>query len=203
MFNVEKDQEVSENGNTLESSTSSVLFSTPQKIRSNPHYNRGNVAQELLGRFLDELPKMQSHYCRKDSTKLYLDCDFRTVSEVHKAYEHYCSLHQAKPLKSTVFSQVLHQKNLSLFKPKKDRCNTCIGYEVGQVTEKEWQDHMRFKDEANTEKETGMLFFQMRSRILLIPIPPVEQSNIGILCVDIPTWKWTTVLLRELLKGGP
>ena len=43
---------------------------------------------------------------------------------------------------------------MSLFKPKKDMCNTCIGYKVGHMTEEEWQDHMRFKDVTNTEKET-------------------------------------------------
>ena len=98
---------------------------------------------------------MPRHYCRKDSTKLYLDRDLRIVSEVHKLMNiNYCSLHQVKPLKSTVFGEVFNRKNLSLFKPKKDRCNACIVYEVGHVTEEEWQGHMRFKDAANTEKET-------------------------------------------------
>ena len=149
---MEKDQEVSENGNVPASSTCSFLFNTPKRTCINPHYNHGKDAHELLDWFVDELLKMPSHYCRKNSTKFYLDCDFRTVSEIHKAYEHYCSLHQVKPLKSTLFREVFHQKNLSSLKPKKDRSNTCIDYEVGHVTEEESQDHMRFKDAANAEK---------------------------------------------------
>ena len=99
MFSAEKDQEVSENGNASESSISSFLFNTTKQTRINPHFNRGNDAHELLDRFLDQLHKMPSYYCRKVSTKLYLDHVFRTVSEVHKAYEHNCSLRQVKPLK--------------------------------------------------------------------------------------------------------
>lgn len=36
--------------------------------------------------FLHSLPKVESHYCRKDSTKLYLEPQWRNVSDLYRFY---------------------------------------------------------------------------------------------------------------------
>ena len=95
----------------------------PYKVRNNPHYNRGKDAREFLEYVLNELPKIPIHHCRKVSMKPCLTQDFKTLSEVHKAYMHFYSQHHTLPLKLTVFVDIFHQKNLSVFKPKKDRYN--------------------------------------------------------------------------------
>lgn len=130
------------------------LLQKPKQQRSNPHYQRSEDSRRLLHQFLDELPKLPSHYSRKSSSKLYLERCFKTLTEVHSVYEGYCSERSIHPLKLTVFKDVFYEKNISLFKPKKDRCNLCIGHEVGNVSEEEWKAHMEFKNEALMEKES-------------------------------------------------
>ena len=44
--------------------------------------------------------------------------------------------------------------NLSLFRPKKDQCDTCVSHEAGNVTDEEWNQHRSSVDAARREKET-------------------------------------------------
>lgn len=42
--------------------------------------------KEYLIRFLRTLPKMESHYCRKDTTKLYLETQWQNLNELYRFY---------------------------------------------------------------------------------------------------------------------
>ena len=37
---------------------------------------------EFVGQFLERLPKMPSHYCRKDTKKLYLETGFQSYAVI-------------------------------------------------------------------------------------------------------------------------
>lgn len=124
-----------------------------RKRPENANYKRGEAKREFLNQFLDSLPKMPSHYCRKSSSKLYLERCFRSLVDVYDHYKLFCQEHGEQPFKITAFKEVFYSKNLSLFKPKKDRCNTCIGFETGNISHEEWKDHMQQKDEALAEKQ--------------------------------------------------
>ena len=49
--------------------------------------------------------------------------------------------------------QRLCEANMALFKPKKDQCNICTGYNVGNVEEIDYQEHVQKKQEARSEKK--------------------------------------------------
>lgn len=84
----------------------SAIFHKPKKQRISSYYNRSEDARHLLHQFLDELPKMPSHYSRKSSSKLYLERCFKTLVDVHSSYAVYCSEKNINPLKLTVCKEV-------------------------------------------------------------------------------------------------
>ncbi|CAG9828453.1 unnamed protein product [Diabrotica balteata] len=51
------------------------------------------------------------------------------------------------------FSKIFDEKNFALFLPKKDECEKCVSYRVGQLWEKEFKSHIQRKVEAREEKE--------------------------------------------------
>ncbi|CAH1995850.1 unnamed protein product [Acanthoscelides obtectus] len=51
-----------------------------------------------------------------------------------------------------VFKQIFKEKNLSLFSPKKDRCDICIEQENGNIDSSIWSKHIEDKEKARKEK---------------------------------------------------
>lgn len=116
--------------------------------------NRNNQKRNELIKFFDSLPKMPSHYCRKESSKLYLEQFFQTKQELYKLYKKYCEDNSFPELvlSTPVFDQVFSDMNLALYQPRKDRCDTCCGYETKNISEEEYQEHLRKKERARQEK---------------------------------------------------
>ena len=90
-------------------------------------YERQNNLKKHAKKFLDDLPKMESHYCRKKSMKLYLQYDFKSKSEIYSLYKERCSDDGIQsPLSMTVFTEIFQEQNLALFKPRKDQCDISL-----------------------------------------------------------------------------
>lgn len=106
-----------------------------------------------LHSFLDSLPKMPSHYCRKRTTQSYLQPDFTCKRQLYDCYAEQCKTQNAKPLSIATFSNTLAIKKISLFKPKKDLCEICNNFKLGHISEAEHQKHVEKKEEARREKE--------------------------------------------------
>lgn len=50
--------------------------------------------------------------------------------------------------------KVFEENKISLFKPRKDQCDTCISYKTKQITDEEYLNHINEKDRAREEKES-------------------------------------------------
>lgn len=57
-------------------------------------------------------------------------------------------------MSNAIFYITLEEKNISLFKLKKDACDLCTAYETGNLSIDEKQLHDQMKFEARQEKET-------------------------------------------------
>lgn len=106
----------------------------------------------FLKTFLENLPKMPSHYCRKDSKKLYLETDFGSKANIHRIYTKHCEDNSEEALSMYTFWEAFDDMNLALFVPKKDQCNICVSYSAGNVDAKEYNTHLELKDKARIEK---------------------------------------------------
>ncbi|VEN40009.1 unnamed protein product [Callosobruchus maculatus] len=106
---------------------------------------------EHLESFLNELPKIPSHYCRAQSSKLYLEPIFKSQKEVFDVYVENCAESKIKPLSLTQFKKFFRQMNIGLFQPKKDQCDLCCMHEVNNISEEKWLEHQQMKEDARRE----------------------------------------------------
>lgn len=104
--------------------------------------------------FLNKLPKMESHYCRKDTSKLYLEPIINSGQQLYKLYTDSCRSEDKIPVCRFTFMEVVTSMNISLFQTKKDQCNVCCEHKVGNISEEKYKDHIKAKTEARDEKET-------------------------------------------------
>lgn len=106
-----------------------------------------------LKTFLEELPKLPSHYCRKDSQKLYLEPVFTSKADVYKQYKDKMLTENKQFFATCTFYKMFDEMNLSIHTPKKDQCDICSQHKVGNLSDAVWNDHIRRKARARTEKE--------------------------------------------------
>ena len=133
--------------------------------------------KDFLKKFFDDVPKTPSHYCRKDTQKLYLDVLISTKTKLYldvlistktklyldvlistktKLYEIYklrCSVFGMSPFSIILFNNYFKENNYSLFKPHKNQCNICIGKDTGNVPEEVYNKHYELKCSALDQKE--------------------------------------------------
>lgn len=106
---------------------------------------------------IESFPTMESHYCRKDSKKKYLD----PTLIIAKMYELFQNLYKAQnnlPKEHVYRNIFCTHYNMSFFTPSKDKCLTCINFEkaIGEYKHKLEQiceEHIARKEAANKSKK--------------------------------------------------
>lgn len=112
----------------------------------------------IIKDFLGSLAKMESHYCRKDTERLYLEPIWDNKRHVYREYKEYCQQKEEKALEFTVFCDVFSELKISIFSPRKDQCDVCVGHanESIDISEEDYQLHRQKKDEAQKEKKADI-----------------------------------------------
>lgn len=120
-----------------------------QDGRKRESERRRNTVKE----YLSSLAKMESHYCRAGTSKVYLEPVWNSKQHVYREYVVYCQGIGERPVESTVFTDVFEEQGIGLFSPRKDQCDTCLAYmnKSGSICEEDYQFHILKKDEARTE----------------------------------------------------
>ena len=101
--------------------------------------------RESVRKFLEDLPKLPSHYCRATTSKEYLEPNFQSVAEVYRLFREQ-KIEDEVPSRQ-IFAEEFHKMNLGLFMPKKDQCDNCSAY-----NEEDYDDHIVRKEEARMAK---------------------------------------------------
>lgn len=121
-----------------------------RKTRGANH--RKEAEEKFLKSFLQDLPAMESHYCRATSSKRYLEPLWTSKQQLYLFYKKECQEQGIAALSSASFSNAFSDINYSLFKPKKDQCDVCLGFKTGNVDEHFYKEHLKKKDAARDEK---------------------------------------------------
>nr|CAH7729980.1 unnamed protein product [Callosobruchus chinensis] len=125
----------------------------PNVTRTDRRFSsRTTQNDKVISTFLDKLPKIPSHYCRKDTKKMYLEQDFSSYSDLYKAYIEYSNEENTSPASRNTLIKWVKEMNFGIFKPRKDLCDTCFEYESGNLDPAEWEKHRKSKDRAQKEK---------------------------------------------------
>nr|CAI5849897.1 unnamed protein product [Callosobruchus analis] len=105
---------------------------------------------------------MESHYCRKSTTREYLYADL-TVRKMFSLYEEenagkdtMCSYH--------TYRRVFESLNLSFHHPKKGQCSLCMAYRQGTDEQKRVIETV-FVEHTNKKKLQEQLFNESQIRI--------------------------------------
>lgn len=107
----------------------------------------------VLQEFFDALPKLESHYCRKDTSKLYLEHNWQSMSQLYREYQSFCKKNASGKVSMWSFRDKFLDNNLSLFSPRKDQCDICYAYKENNVEESTYTAHIERKNMARQEKE--------------------------------------------------
>lgn len=125
-----------------------------QSRRENNYSIRKCVTADIpITEFFDQLAKLPSHYVRRDSSKLFLDEEIKSLSRLYEIYKNYCTEKGLSISCRKVFERKFHKLNLSLFRPKKDFCDLCCEHKVGNIEESVWKKHILNKDQARSDKD--------------------------------------------------
>lgn len=129
----------------------------PIKLERNAPVVRKGGDNEFVMKYLMDIPKLTSHYCRKSASKLYLEPIIRTQHQLYKLYKQKCTEVGVESVSVWKFNKVFDEQGIALHQLKKDRCDICCGYEVGQILESDFQSHQHRKELARKEKSTDKL----------------------------------------------
>ncbi|CAH2010470.1 unnamed protein product [Acanthoscelides obtectus] len=105
------------------------------EITEGPPINRKSIVKQAklessntgVLQFFGSLAKMESHYCRATSKKVYLEPLWISKASLYKFYKsEYCIENKVQPVSQAKFDTTFKELNLSLFRPKKDECDVCV-----------------------------------------------------------------------------
>ncbi|KAF0712766.1 Uncharacterized protein FWK35_00032170, partial [Aphis craccivora] len=112
-----------------------------------------NLRRETMKMFLDEIPKLPSHYCRQSSSKLYVQSDIKSYAQLYQLYIEYSNNVSVQPLSRFSFDRMCRAEKISIFSPRKDQCDLCCQYKAGNLSDNSFNAHRKKKDEARAQKE--------------------------------------------------
>ena len=72
---------------------------------------------------------------------------------MYAAYYDYAKEHNIEIISRQLFCDILEEKKISIFKPRKDQCDICCGFETGNVEITEYENHILKVREAEMAKE--------------------------------------------------
>ena len=103
------------------------------------------------------IEKAPSHYCRKSLSKIYLEPLVKTKNQLYKLYCTAAEDAALTPLSKRGFKRWFDSSNYSLVKPKKDMCDLCLRYRVGNVTQSDSDAHILSKERALAAKQQPLI----------------------------------------------
>lgn len=66
---------------------------------------------------------------------------------MHSEFARWC-----KEKKGSEAAEILQEENISIHAPRKDQCDVCCSYDLGQLSEDKYLEHIERKTKAREEK---------------------------------------------------
>lgn len=140
----------------------------------------------MVKEHINSFPRVESHYCRADSNREYLEGNLSVV-KMHALYAEQMNEKNLPPVKLSQYRHIFcNNFNIYFHKPKKDRCNV---YELNKLqtaeelqlnTDQEYLKHIKAKEETRNERNndrksnTPVLAFDLQN---VLTCPKAEISS--------------------------
>jgi hypothetical protein len=129
---------------------------------------------------IKSFPKTESHHCRKDTKREYLDSRL-TITKMYALYlEMLKNKHGElqKPVSEAVYRRTFVENyNLGFYHPKKDQCEECTKFELMSADEKEnYKTNIEQHKERSQEAQAAKAFDKTRAK---------EQANFRSITFDL------------------
>lgn len=114
---------------------------------------------KFLENWLEKIPKIDSHYRRKYTNKIYFESDFKSFKEIFDLYLLECKGNEENeifPVSYPNFMQTIKKGNYSLFKPRNDQCDLCLKYKAKNISQDQFDEHRKEIELMKTEKENDL-----------------------------------------------
>ena len=107
--------------------TSNAVGNIPERLMQGKH-RKHKIPEEKVQAVRDHInsiPKIESHYCRADTSKEYLDSSLN-ISKLYDLYKEQMAKKDENPVKLSYYREIFSTEfNLAFQRPKKDRCDVC------------------------------------------------------------------------------
>lgn len=104
------------------------------------HHNKGKVLpQEVYQSVVDHIrkfPKVESHYCRQDTKKVYFLENNLNISKMYRLYVNSLSESQIKLASKSMYRSIFKSFRIAFNKPKKDMCDVCKSWTLLSAQDK-------------------------------------------------------------------
>ncbi|CAG9770054.1 unnamed protein product [Ceutorhynchus assimilis] len=128
--------------------------------------------KEKVRNHISSFPLVESHYCRQNSSKKYLEQNLN----IQRMYDLYKTTVE-NPVKFHLYKSIFNKEyNISFFKPKKDLCDKCEGFKVNRnasTEEKmEYEEHLKRKNIGRQERQRDREAY-------------IDDDTVGIITFDL------------------
>ena len=133
------------------STTGEGFISPDRRGKASPKNKTSPEDRQFVKAHIDSFPAVESHYCRKRTSRKYLDSDLN-VSKMYLLYINLCEQVNRHPVKIHVYRTIFNTNyNYSFHKPKKDMCSLCDSFKKASDTD---QDKLRVEFDAHQVRKT-------------------------------------------------
>lgn len=126
--------------------------------------------------WLGLLPKVPSHYCRASTSRIYVEDSFRNKTHMFEVYKKWSQENERETAKRKLFTSILEAEKISVFKPRKDQCDTCTSFKEGNLTLEEYEVHKAKKEEAYQAKTNAQSLCSSEVSVVTMDVQSVLLS---------------------------
>lgn len=183
---------------TVKSKTNSHGIVEPE--RRGKHDKKKRVDPELLQSIrnhIESIPRVESHYLRATTNREYIS-DSKTIWDLWTDFNNDQKEKSLPQCDYWLYLNTFNKEfNISFFQPKKDRCETCVAYELAPESTKtllksNYDKHLKEKELCRQEKRTDRrnidethicAIYDLQS-VMLCPSPSYFYYSSKINCLD-------------------
>lgn len=159
-------------------SDSGTLQQLDNRGHHEPH-NKMTEEKEEMRNHIEKYPKHQSHYSRRHTNKLYLQCHLN----IKKLYEEYKLEKNGNKCGSyDLFKEVFNKTGYKFKKPKLDTCKTCDTFVLQIKQCKDNQQKILLQQQHETHKKLADLGYMQKKED---KINALASNNIRVLVFDL------------------